>query len=75
VIAGMGPNSRALPACAARSNDAGDGCPATQAHINAGYRVAISPSGNVYVPEHGGGKNPFPPFTIRVLTPATRSPQ
>jgi hypothetical protein len=74
-IAGMGPGSRTMPACAARSNNAGDGCPATQAHINAGYRVAVSPMGTVYVPEHGGGKQPFPPFTIRVLTPVATGSQ
>jgi sugar lactone lactonase YvrE len=69
VVAGMGPKSRALAPCVAATNASGDGCPATQAHINAGYRVAIGPSGVVYVPEHGGGKNPLPPFTIRMLTP------
>jgi hypothetical protein len=68
-IAGMGPDSKTKPACAARTNDSGDGCPATQAKLNAGYRVAVDSLGNVYVPEHGGGTEPFPPFTIRLLTP------
>ena len=69
VIAGMGPEPTVGPACAARRNVWGDGCPATQAKLNAGYRVAVDAKGNVYIPEHGMGQAQYPPYTIRQLTP------
>jgi len=74
-IAGMGPDTKTKPACAARTNDSGDGCSATQAKLNAAYRVAVDPTGKVYVPEHGGGTVPYPPFTIRLLSPMPPSGQ
>jgi len=66
-IAGGGAIPKAQPACAEQSNASGDGCLATQVHLNLPYRVALDSSGNVYVPEHGGDA----PYTIRILKPVS----
>jgi hypothetical protein len=69
LIGGMGPDPTVGLPCAARRNAWGDGCPATQAKLNAGYRVAVDAKGNIYIGEHGMGKAQYPPYTIRVLAP------
>jgi len=68
VLAGLAPQGSI---CANGSNPQGDGCHSDAAFLNVPGKPAIDGSGNIYIPEQGGTKNPTHPFTVRVLRPSS----
>jgi len=67
ILAGLAPQASV---CATSSNPQGDGCHSDAAFLNVPGKPAIDASGNIYIPEQGGTKNPTHPFTVRVLRPS-----